>query len=49
MLKIIICMVILKLMFDINLMEDIILNISEYQIIKVLIDLLFLYSILNVI
>jgi len=39
----------LKIIFDIDLMEDIIINIQEYQIIKLLIDLLFIYSILNAI
>ena len=39
----------LKIIFDIDLMEDIIINIREYQIIKLLIDLSFIYSILNAI
>jgi len=49
MLKIVIVLICLKFLFDIDLMEDIFINIQQYQIIKVFIDLLFLYSILNVI
>ncbi len=48
-LKIIIILVVLQMIFDINLIEDIIINIQQYQIIKVLIDLIFIYSILNII
>jgi|LauGreDrversion4_2_1035121.scaffolds.fasta_scaffold01383_10 hypothetical protein len=49
MLKIIGVLICLKFLFDIDLMEDMFINIRQYQMIKLFIDLLFLHSVLNII
>uniref|UniRef100_A0A6C0LJB9 Uncharacterized protein n=1 Tax=viral metagenome TaxID=1070528 RepID=A0A6C0LJB9_9ZZZZ len=49
MLKIIGVLICLKFLFDIDLMEDVFINIRQYQMIKLFIDLLFLHSVLNII
>jgi hypothetical protein len=49
MLKIIGVLICLKFLFDIDLMQDMFIDIRQYQMIKLFIDLLFLHSVLNII
>ncbi len=45
----IIILVLINLVFDINFIDDISINIQQHQYFKVFIDVLFIYSILIVI